>query len=118
AQLGALVEPEDGLGVADVGREQARHRHYVSICRGGGLCPLPLAGAREDRLDYRSSSLGSASPIFSASVSAVSFGSSPSPRSSSTVTSLEVHTSARGMMRVGRFLSHTQTSSIRRWKKG
>ena len=30
----------------------------------------------------------------------------------------DVHTSARGMIRVGRFLSQTQTSSMRRWKNG
>ena len=53
-----------------------------------------------------------------ASASAVSTGSSPSPRSSSIVTSLDVYTSARGIIRVGRFLSHTHTSSIFRWKNG
>ncbi len=54
----------------------------------------------------------------SASASAVSAGSSPSPRSSSIVTSPEVKTSVRGMIRVGRFLSQTQTSSSSRWKNG
>src|SRR5436190_2078520 len=54
----------------------------------------------------------------SASASAVSCGSSPSPRSSSTVTSPEVKTFARGMIRVGRFLSQTQTSSRSSWKNG
>ena len=48
----------------------------------------------------------------SAIASAVSRGSSPSPRSSSTVTSPEVYTLARGMILVGPFLSQTQTSSI------
>ena len=47
-----------------------------------------------------------------ASASAVNGGSSPSPRSSSTVTSPDVKTSTRGIIRVGRLLSHTQTSSI------
>ena len=36
-------------------------------------------------------------------------------RSSSIVTSCVVWMSVRGMMRVGRFLSHTQTSSIATW---
>ena len=53
-----------------------------------------------------------------ASSSAVNGGSSPSPRSSSTVTSPDVHTSTRGIIRVGRLLSHTQTSSIFSWKNG
>ena len=34
------------------------------------------------------------------------------------VTSPEVKISVRGMIRVGRFLSHTQTSSSFRWKNG
>src|ERR1051325_5730761 len=54
----------------------------------------------------------------SASASAVSCGSSPSPRSSSTVTSPEVKTLARGMIRVGRFLSQTHTSSSASGKTG
>src|SRR5579863_3142815 len=54
----------------------------------------------------------------SASASGVSVGSSPSPRSSSIVTSPEVKISVRGMIRVGRFLSQTQTSSSFRWKNG
>jgi hypothetical protein len=45
---------------------------------------------RERRRGYSSSSLESDSPIFSARSSAVSLGSSPAPRSSSTVTSLDV----------------------------
>ena len=45
-------------------------------------------------------------------------GASPSPCSSSTVTSPDVYTSERGMIRVGRFLSQTQTSSIWMWKNG
>jgi hypothetical protein len=52
------------------------------------------------------------SPIRSASVSGVSVGSSFSPRNSSIVTSPDVRRiSVRGIMRVGRFLSQTQTSS-------
>ena len=65
-----------------------------------------------------SSSRGDASPMRSASASGVSVGSSPSPRSSSIVTSPDVKISVRGIMRVGRFLSHTQTSSSFRWKNG
>ena len=54
-----------------------------------------LLGDASERVRYRanglySSSPASGSPILSASASAVSFGSSPSPRNSSTVTSLEV----------------------------
>ena len=37
---------------------------------------------------------------------------------SSTVTSPDVQVSTRGIMRVGRFLSQTQTSSIFNWKNG
>ena len=58
------------------------------------------------------------SPSRSASAAAVIVGSSPSPRSSSIVTSLDVYTSAFGIIRVGRFLSHTQTSSMVTWKNG
>src|SRR5256885_10156316 len=54
----------------------------------------------------------------SASAWAVSCGSSHSPRSSSIVTSPEVKTFARGMIRSGRFLSQTQTSSSSSWKNG
>jgi hypothetical protein len=52
------------------------------------------------------------SPMRSASASGVSAGSSFSPRSSSIVTSPDVsRISVRGIIRVGRFLSHTHTSS-------
>src|SRR5262249_53441601 len=98
AQPSVGKRAEDGLGVADVDRQEH--------------------AAERNRLSYGSSSELRLSPIFSASASAVRRCSSPSARSSSTVPSPEVQASARGMIRVGRFLSHTQTSSILRWKKG
>ena len=90
AELVAVVETEDRLRVPDVDREQHR-----------GLCSAT-----------RLRRAGGGSPRRSASASAVSTGSSPSPRSSSIVTSPEMtKISVRGIMRVGRFLSQTQTSS-------
>ena len=71
AQLAAVEEPDDGLRVPDVDREQHQ------------------------------------SGTTSASVFRIS-----------TVTSWLVSISTRGMIRVGRFLSHTHTSSICRWKNG
>ena len=76
----AVVEPEDGLGVADVDGEQ--HREIVA--RRG------VPRSSRSRAYSASSSSGSDSPIRSASDCAVSFGSSPSPRSSSTVMSPDV----------------------------
>ena len=45
-------------------------------------------------------------------------GSSPSPRSSSIGDVARGVDLGLGMIRVGRFLSHTHTSSIFRWKNG
>ena len=69
-QRGAVEQPEDGLGVADVDREEHRAATLVTE-----VFDLRLVGL---------------SPMRLASASAVSAGSSPSPRSSSIVTSLEV----------------------------
>ena len=93
----AFEQPEDGLGVADVdGEQHAREPNALGqVVVGAERLADPLG----ERLGGQR-------------------GSSPSPRSSSTVTSPEVKIRVRGMIRLGRFLSQTQTSSISTSKSG
>ena len=93
-QLGAVVEPEDGLRVADVDCEE--HGLAVLEVVVGGERLADLLG---ERLGGEPRLLALAAQLLDRDVA-------------------EVKTSARGMIRVGRFLSQTQTSSIRRWKNG
>src|SRR5204862_8185708 len=119
-ELRPRVGPEERLRITDVDRQKHR-RERIPVGAARNLRALELsrlARSASRALVGQSSSEPSDSPIFSASASAVRLGSSPSPRSSSTVTSLAVHGSARGMIRVGRFLSQTATSSIFRRKDG
>ena len=102
-ELASAIEAERGLRVADVDGEEHRASESERCAR---------------RATAISSSPASGCPSRSARASAVSRGSSPSPRSSSTVTSPDVYTSARGMIRLGRLLSQTHTSSMRTWKNG
>ena len=106
----AIVEAEDGLGVADIDGEQ--HRLIVGA-RPAARRPWRRQPSLESFPVVRQWLADPLGERLGGELRLVAFA-----RSSSTVMSPDIYTSARGIIRVGRFLSHTQTSSICRWKNG